>query len=120
MSALATEHKAVNLGQGFPDYQMSEELIALVNDVMKKGFNQYVPMQGYLPLREVLAEKIQSLYTTIVNPNTQITITPGGTYAIYTIPGQAEWDIMLCKCLTLGSEVAGYKTENELMRFKNI
>jgi len=84
MSALATEHKAVNLGQGFPDYQMSEELIALVNDVMKKGFNQYVPMQGYLPLREVLAEKIQSLYTTIVNPNTQITITPGGTYAIYT------------------------------------
>ena len=84
MSALATEHKAVNLGQGFPDYQMSEELIALVNDVMKKGFNQYVPMQGYLPLREVLAEKIQSLYTTIVNPNTQITITSGGTYAIYT------------------------------------
>lgn len=84
MSALATEHKAVNLGQGFPDYPMSEELIALVNDVMKKGFNQYVPMQGYPPLREVLAEKIQSLYTTVVNPDTQITITPGGTYAIYT------------------------------------
>ena len=84
MSALATEHKAVNLGQGFPDYPMSEELIALVNEVMKKGFNQYVPMQGYLPLRESLAEKIQSLYTIIVNPGSQITITPGGTYAIYT------------------------------------
>jgi len=84
MSALATEHKAVNLGQGFPDYPMSEELVALVNDVMKRGFNQYVPMQGYPPLREVLAEKIQSLYTTVVNPDTQITITPGGTYAIYT------------------------------------
>jgi methionine transaminase len=84
MSALATEHKAVNLGQGFPDYPMSEELIELVNQVMKKGFNQYVPMQGYMPLRESLAEKIQFLYATVVNPDSQITITPGGTYAIYT------------------------------------
>jgi methionine aminotransferase len=84
MSALATEHNAVNLGQGFPDYPMSEELIALVNEAMKQGFNQYVPMQGYLPLREALAEKIQGLYQTIINPDTQITITPGGTYAIYT------------------------------------
>jgi methionine transaminase len=84
MSALATEYKAVNLGQGFPDYPMSEELIELVNQVMRKGFNQYVPMQGYMPLRESLAEKIQSLYTTVVSPDSQITITPGGTYAIYT------------------------------------
>ena len=84
MSALATEYNAVNLGQGFPDYEMSEDLIALVSDAMKKGFNQYVPMQGYMPLREALSEKIQSLYTTKVNPDTQITITPGGTYAIYT------------------------------------
>jgi len=49
MSALATEYNAVNLGQGFPDYEMSEELISLVSDAMKKGFNQYVPMQGYMP-----------------------------------------------------------------------
>jgi methionine transaminase len=84
MSALATEYNAVNLGQGFPDYEMSGELIALVNEAMKKGFNQYVPMQGYLPLREALSEKIQSLYNTATDPNTQITITPGGTYAIYT------------------------------------
>ena len=63
---------------------MNEELISLVNDVMKKGFNQYVPMQGYMPLREALAEKIQSLYSTVINPDSQITITPGGTYAIYT------------------------------------
>ena len=84
MSDLATEYNAVNLGQGFPDYEMSGELIALVNEAMKKGFNQYVPMQGYLPLREVLSEKIQSLYNTVTDPNTQITITPGGTYAIYT------------------------------------
>jgi methionine aminotransferase len=84
MSALATEHNAVNLGQGFPDYPMSEELISYVHEAMQKGFNQYVPMQGYLPLREALAEKIQGLYKTTVNPGTQITITPGGTYAIYT------------------------------------
>jgi methionine aminotransferase len=84
MSALATESKAVNLGQGFPDYPMNEELIGLVNQAMNKGFNQYVPMQGYTPLRESLAEKIQFLYGTAINPDTQITITPGGTYGIYT------------------------------------
>jgi methionine transaminase len=84
MSALATEYNAVNLGQGFPDYEMSEDLVSLVNDAMKKGFNQYVPMQGYMPLREALSEKIQFLYSSQINPDTQITITPGGTYAIYT------------------------------------
>src|ERR1700730_4097938 len=84
MSALATEHGAVNLGQGFPDYPMSEELIGMVTDAMKNGFNQYVPMQGLSILREVLAEKVQNLYGTAVNPDSDITITPGGTYAIYT------------------------------------
>jgi methionine aminotransferase len=84
MSALAAEHKAVNLGQGFPDFPMNEELMSLVNEAMHKGFNQYVPMQGYTPLLEVLAEKIQSLYQTAIHPDSQITITPGGTYAIYT------------------------------------
>ena len=84
MSSLATEYDAVNLGQGFPDYMMSEELIALVTEAMKDGFNQYVPMQGYLPLREAIAEKIHFLYGSVINPGAQITITPGGTYAIYT------------------------------------
>src|SRR5688500_3828849 len=84
MSALAAEHKAVNLGQGFPDYPMNEELMSLVNEAMHKGFNQYVPMQGYTPLLEVLAEKIESLYQKAIHPGSQITITPGGTYAIYT------------------------------------
>src|SRR6185436_10068501 len=77
-------HKAVNLGQGFPDYPMSEELTGLVNQAMKDGFNQYVPMQGYMPLRESIAEKIAFLYKSKINPDTQITITPGGTYAVYT------------------------------------
>jgi methionine aminotransferase len=84
MSGLATEHKAVNLGQGFPDYPMSERLISLVNDAMKKGYNQYAPMPGWMPLREAIAEKIEGLYGTKINPDTSITITPGGTYAIYS------------------------------------
>ncbi len=84
MSGLASQHNAINLGQGFPDYQMSKELVNKVNEVMQKGWNQYVPMQGYMPLRESIAEKVESLYKTKINPDTQITITPGGTYAIYT------------------------------------
>jgi methionine transaminase len=84
MSALATEYKAVNLGQGFPDYAMSEELTAKVYEAMKAGHNQYAPMPGLVALRESIAEKVQHLYQTIINPDTEITITPGGTYAIYT------------------------------------
>jgi methionine aminotransferase len=84
MSGLANQYNAINLGQGFPDYQMNEELLNKVSEVMQKGWNQYVPMQGYMPLRESIAEKVEFLYQTKINPDTQITITPGGTYAIYT------------------------------------
>lgn len=84
MSGLATQHNAINLGQGFPDFQMSEELIALVNEAMKSGYNQYSPMPGWLPLREAIAEKANYLYGANINPDTEITITPGGTYAIYS------------------------------------
>lgn len=84
MSSLAAELGAVNLGQGFPDYPMSEDLIALVDRAMREGHNQYAHMNGLRSLREVLAGKIQGLYGTTVDPDTQITVTPGGTYAIYT------------------------------------
>lgn len=84
MSSLAAQHNAINLGQGFPDFPMSEELVGLVNEAMKAGHNQYIHMNGYGPLREALAEKVQYLYKTPVNPETQITVTPGGTYALYT------------------------------------
>ncbi len=84
MSVLANEHKAINLGQGFPDYQMNEELIALVNKAMQEGYNQYTHMCGLPALRERIAEKIAGLYAANINPETEITITPGGTYAIYT------------------------------------
>ncbi len=84
MSVLANVLKAINLGQGFPDYNMIEALIALVNKAMQGGHNQYVHMNGLPALRERLAEKITGLYATAVNAETDITITPGGTYAIYT------------------------------------
>lgn len=84
MSQLAQEQHAVNLGQGFPDFMMSEELVLLVNAAMQKGFNQYVHMNGWPLLRERLAEKVNKLYGNAINPDTQITLTPGGTYAIYT------------------------------------
>ncbi len=84
MSGLATHHNAVNLGQGFPDFPMNEELTELVNWAMKNNFNQYSPMPGWFPLREAIAEKVEFLYHTSINPDTEITITPGGTYAIYS------------------------------------
>jgi methionine aminotransferase len=84
MSSLAAEFGAVNLGQGFPDFAMSSELTDLVNKAMKSGMNQYVHMNGLLQLRQAIAEKVKRLYGTAVDPESDITITPGGTYAIYT------------------------------------
>ncbi|MEO6549060.1 MAG: methionine aminotransferase [Ferruginibacter sp.] len=84
MSALAAEYQAINLGQGFPDFMMSEELIALVNSAMREGHNQYVHMHGLALLRERIAEKVHDLYAATIDPGSEITITPGGTYAIYT------------------------------------
>ncbi|MDP1810462.1 MAG: methionine aminotransferase [Sediminibacterium sp.] len=84
MSQLAREQHAVNLGQGFPDFMMSEELIALVNEAMQIGINQYAHMNGWPLLQRRLAEKVEKLYGNAIDPDTQITITPGGTYAIYT------------------------------------
>ncbi|MFN5335063.1 MAG: methionine aminotransferase [Bacteroidota bacterium] len=84
MSALATEYKAVNLGQGFPDFPMNNDLTALVTEAMNTGCNQYVPMAGLMSLREGIAAKAEALYGTIIHSDTEITITPGATYAIYT------------------------------------
>lgn len=84
MSQLAVEHGAVNLGQGFPDFAMSQELTSLVSKAMQNGFNQYVHMNGLPALREAITAKTAKLYGTAIDPETQITVTPGGTYAIYT------------------------------------
>lgn len=83
MSQLAAKHNAINLGQGFPDFPMSAELIECVNKAMQSGGNQYAHTNGVPLLRERLAEKIKYLYDVNINPETNITITPGGTYAIF-------------------------------------
>ncbi len=84
MSALAAEHQAINLGQGFPDFAMNEVLIDKVHQAMKDGHNQYAPMAGLALLRQRLSEKVKNLYGADINPDTDITITPGATYAICT------------------------------------
>ena len=83
MSKLAAENRALNLSQGFPNFPASEELILLVDQYMRKGFNQYAPMTGVQQLREVLAEKTENLYQVIYHPETEITITSGATEALY-------------------------------------
>lgn len=84
MSALAAELGAINLSQGFPDYECSPELIELVNKAMKDGHNQYAPMAGVLALREQIAAKTERLYGAKYDPITEITVTAGGTQAIFT------------------------------------
>jgi len=84
MSALAAEHKAVNLGQGFPDFECAPELVNAVTAAMQAGHNQYPPMTGVPALREAVARKIEALHGRTYNPNTEITITAGATQAIIT------------------------------------
>ncbi len=84
MSALANEHKAINLSQGFPNFDCSDKLKKLVNKYIEKGYNQYAPMPGVPLLLERIAQKIEALYGTSVDPDTEITITSGATQAIFT------------------------------------
>lgn len=84
MSALANEHKAINLSQGFPNFDCSDNLKKLVNKYIEKGYNQYAPMPGVPELREKIAQKIEASYGAKVDPDTEITITAGGTQAIFT------------------------------------
>ena len=85
MSALAAENKAVNLGQGFPDFGADASLLSLVNDAMQEGLNQYPPMAGVAPLREAVSRKIEVLYGRHYDPASEITVTAGATQAILTI-----------------------------------
>ena len=84
MSALATETGAVNLGQGFPDFEGDPELLQAVSQAMTQGLNQYPPMAGIATLRERVAHKIQALYGYSYDPAQEITITAGATQAILT------------------------------------
>ncbi len=85
MSALATEKGAVNLGQGFPDFDCDATLINEVAAAMKSGFNQYPPMAGIPSLRDAIAQKIRKIYDRSYEPATEITVTAGATQAILTV-----------------------------------
>lgn len=84
MTALAQQHGAINLSQGFPDFPIDEKLGMLVQEAIFKGFNQYAPMQGLPALRQAIAASFAQRYGVSIDPETELTITPGATYAIYT------------------------------------
>ncbi|HTJ93473.1 MAG TPA: pyridoxal phosphate-dependent aminotransferase [Pararobbsia sp.] len=84
MSALATERGAVNLGQGFPDFDCDPRIVDAVSRAMRDGFNQYPPMAGAAPLRQAIAAKIGKLYGHAYNPDTEITVTAGATQGLLT------------------------------------
>jgi len=96
MSKLADEHKAINLSQGFPDYECDPKLIHEVTEAMKKGFNQYAPMPGLPALKELIAAKTFDLYGADYHRDTEVTVTAGGTQAIFTA---------LSACISAGDEV---------------
>ncbi len=84
MSALAAQYGAVNLGQGFPDFEGDPRLVDAVTDAMRRGLNQYPPMAGVMALREAIAAKVETLYGRAYSPDTEVTITAGATQAILT------------------------------------
>ncbi len=84
MSGLATAHNAINLSQGFPDFDCAPELRALFCKYINSGLNQYPPMAGIIGLREAVAEKMHFLYAAAYDPEHEVTITPGATYGIFT------------------------------------
>jgi methionine transaminase len=84
MSDLAKEHNAVNLSQGFPDFNPHPALIEEVQKAMRGKFNQYAPMAGFLPLREQIVAKAEALYGASIHADAEITVTAGGAQAIFT------------------------------------
>ena len=96
MSALAVEHEAINLGQGFPDFPCDRKLIASVNNAMLADRNQYPPMAGVAELRNRVSQKIQNLYGHHYDPDSEITITAGGTQGVLTT---------ILACVSPGDEV---------------
>ncbi len=91
MSGLASEHNALNLSQGFPNFQPDAVLMDLVTKAMQEGYNQYAPMAGIYSLREVISDKISSLHGASYDPETEVTITVGATQAIFTIITAFIW-----------------------------
>src|SRR3954465_12588087 len=84
MSRMAVENGAINLSQGFPDFPVSAELVGLINQAMKDGFNQYAPMPGFPPLKKVIADIVKTTYGRETDPENEIVIAAGGTEAIFS------------------------------------
>lgn len=84
MSALAQQHGALNLSQGFPDFDAPADLLALLDEATRAGHNQYAPMAGMPVLREAIAEKVQALYGVAYDVDTEITVTAGATQGLFT------------------------------------
>jgi methionine aminotransferase len=84
MSALAQEHNAINLSQGFPDFHIDEHLSQSLGDAARNGFNQYAPMTGLPALRQAISANFKKRYNLDIDADNEITVTPGATYAIYT------------------------------------
>ena len=83
MSKLANDHGALNLSQGFPNFECSPKLIELVEKYLRKGMNQYAPLSGIQPLREIIAQKTSDLYGISYHPDQEVTIVSGATEALY-------------------------------------
>ncbi|MGB5820101.1 MAG: methionine aminotransferase [Saonia sp.] len=100
MGKLAAQHNAINLSQGFPNFEPDPALLDLVDNAMKAGYNQYAPMAGIFSLREAISEKIEALYGVSYHPESEITVTAGATQAIFTI---------ISSFITIGDEVIVFK-----------
>lgn len=96
MSKMAADHGAINLSQGFPDFQIDEKIIELVYKYMREGYNQYAPMPGMPALKQVIAEVILRTYAHTIDADTEVTITPGATEAIFSA---------VAACISAGDEV---------------
>ncbi|MDO6595580.1 methionine aminotransferase [Oceanihabitans sp. 2_MG-2023] len=117
MSALANQHGAINLSQGFPNFHSDPQLMDFVNQAMRSGYNQYAPMPGNLELTKAIANKFALLYNSSYHPETEITVTAGATQAIFTIISafiKPEDEVIIFKpaydCYQPAIELQGAKT----------
>ncbi|WP_452227384.1 methionine aminotransferase [Lacinutrix cladophorae] len=117
MSALANQHGAINLSQGFPNFHSDPQLMDFVNQAMRSGYNQYAPMPGNLELTKAIVNKFALLYNSSYHPETEITVTAGATQAIFTIISafiKPEDEVIIFKpaydCYQPAIELQGAKT----------
>ena len=126
MSVMAKDQNAINLSQGFPNFEPDPRLIELAAKAMRDGYNQYAPLGGIYPLRATISEKIHKLYGREYHPQTEITVTAGATQAIYTSIAAFIWpgdEVIVLKpaydCYEPSIEAQGGKPVLVQMRLKD-